>query len=308
MDISVVVPMHNESEGMEEFFSRVVPVLDSLTGKWEIICVDDGSRDDTHRRLLDYHERDRRIKTISFSRNFGKEAATTAGLDFAGGKVMIPIDADLQDPPELIPAMFEKWKEGYMVVLATRSSRDEDSWFKRETATGFYKIMSRMSEIEIPRNTGDFRLMDRQVVEVLKLLPEKTRFMKGLFAWLGFPTATVYFERPSRFAGKTNWNYMKLWSFALDGIFSFSSVPLKVWTYIGVFFSVLSLFYGMYVTVKTMIFGIDVPGYASIMTAVLFLGGIQLISLGIMGEYIGRIYKETKNRPIYVVHRKTGFN
>lgn len=306
-DISLVAPMYNESEGIDAFFETVIPILDRLTQHWEIICVNDGSRDTTLQQLQDHHAREPRIKVINFSRNFGKEAGTTAGIDFSRGKAVIPIDADLQDPPELIAEMVEKWKEGYQVVLATRKARQEDTWFKRSSALMFYRLISAMSEIDIPKNTGDFRLMDRQVVDAIKLLPEKTRFMKGIFAWLGFRTTTIYFDRPQRFAGETSWNYWKLWRFALDGIFAFTTLPLQVWTYLGAFISFLSFIYAFVLILQTLIQGVDVPGYASTMVSILFLGGIQLISLGIIGEYIGRIYKEVKGRPIYIVQDTHGF-
>ncbi len=303
---SIIIPMKNESAGLETLFNRLFPILEPL-GKYEIICIDDGSTDNTLEILRGQSLSNSAIKVLSMSRNFGKEAALTAGLDACKGDIAIPIDADLQDPPEMIPEMIAKWKEGFKVVLATRKSRDE-SWLKRKSAGAFYDIMGRVGTVKIPKNTGDFRLMDRVVVEAIKQLPERTRFMKGLFAWAGFPTTTIYFDRPQRFAGKSNWNYWKLWSFALDGIFSFTTFPLKIWTYIGMFISFLSLIYGTALIIKTLLRGIDVPGYASLMTVVLFLGGIQLMSLGIMGEYIGRIYRETKQRPLYIIKEKIGLD
>lgn len=306
-EISLIAPMYNESAGLDKFFQTVTPILDELSQHWEIICVNDGSKDDTLARLRDYHARDPRIKIINFSRNFGKEAGTTAGIDFSRGQAVIPIDADLQDPPELIREMVAKWREGYKVVLATRNARREDTWFKRNSALMFYRLISAMSEVDIPKNTGDFRLMDRQVVDVLKQLPEKTRFMKGIFAWLGFPTTTIYFDRPQRFAGETSWNYWKLWRFALDGIFAFTTLPLQVWTYLGAFFSLGSFVYAAVLILRTLLYGVEVPGYASTMVSILFLGGIQLVSLGIIGEYVGRIYKEVKGRPIYIVQESLGF-
>ena len=302
--ISIIVPMKNESSGLDALFSRLIPILEPLS-KFEVICIDDGSTDNTLELLRQRSLADGRIKVLSLSRNFGKEAALTAGLIHANGDAVIPIDADLQDPPELIPELVAKWREGFKVVLATRKSRNE-GWLKRKSAEGFYNIMSRVSTVKIPKNTGDFRLMDRQVVEVIKLLPERTRFMKGLFAWAGFPTTTVYFDRPERFAGATNWNYWKLWSFALDGIFSFTTFPLKIWTYIGVIMSFLAFIYGSGLVIRTLIYGRDTPGYASIMVVMLFLGGIQLISLGIIGEYVGRIYKEAKQRPLYIIKEQIG--
>lgn len=306
-EISLVAPMYNESEGLDQFFAKVIPILEKIGPAWEIICVNDGSRDDTLAKLIAHHQRDPRIKVINFSRNFGKEAGTTAGIDFSRGQAVIPIDADLQDPPELILTMVEKWREGYKVVLATRSERKEDTWLKRHSALMFYRLISAMSEVHIPKNTGDFRLMDRQVVDTLKQLPEKTRFMKGIFAWLGFPTTTIYFERPARFAGQTSWNYWKLWRFALDGIFAFTTLPLQVWTYLGAGISLLSFLYATLLIFRTLLHGVEVPGYASTMVVILFLGGIQLISLGIIGEYVGRIYKEVKGRPIYIVAETYGF-
>ncbi len=307
--ISIIIPMKNESAGVEILFSRLEPILDSLAktgGKWEIICVNDGSNDNTLEILRAKSLVNPRVKVLSLSRNFGKEAALTAGLEYAKGDVVVPLDADLQDPPELIPEMVSQWKNGFKVVLATRKTRNE-SWMKRKSAGAFYNIMGRFSTVRIPKNTGDFRLIDRQVVEAVKLLPERTRFMKGLFAWAGFKTTTIYFDRPARFAGTTNWNYWKLWKFALDGIFSFSTFPLKIWTYIGVIISLISFLYGSFLIIRTLLYGSDVPGYASLMTVILFLGGIQLISLGIIGEYIGRIYRETKHRPLYVIEEKIGF-
>ena len=303
--ISIIVPMHNEEAGIPEFFSRITPILQS-TGEYEIICVNDGSTDNTALLLAERAAADARIKVINFSRNFGKEAALTAGLDYANGAAVIPIDADLQDPPELIPELIAKWHEGFKVVLATRKTRDE-SWLKRKSATLFYKLISRLSNVRIPKNTGDFRLMDRQVVDSIKNLPERTRFMKGLFAWAGFSTTTIYYDRPQRFAGKTSWNYIKLWSFALDGIFAFSTKPLKIWTYLGGVISLFAFVFGAIILLKTLIYGSDLPGYASIMVVILFLGGIQLVSLGIIGEYVGRIYRETKLRPLYIIESKKGF-
>lgn len=305
--ISLVAPMYNESEMIDEFFKQIKPILNQVSQNWEIVCVNDGSKDDTLEKLLVHHKEDSRIKIVNFSRNFGKEAGTTAGIDFTTGHAVIPIDADLQDPPELILEMVEKWREGFKVVLATRTERKEDTWLKRTSALTFYNLISSMSDIKIPKNTGDYRLMDRQVVDALKQLPEKTRFMKGIFAWLGFPTTSIYFERPQRFAGETSWSFWKLWKFALDGIFSFTTIPLQIWTYLGAMFSFIAFLYGSFLTFRTLSFGVDVPGYTSIMVAILFLGGVQLISLGIIGEYVGRIYTETKNRPTYIVYQAIGF-
>ena len=272
-----------------------------------MICVDDGSRDQTLEYLIDYHNRYPEIKVISLSRNFGKDIALTAGLENAQGKAIIPIDADLQDPPELIEQLVAKWREGYDVVSGKRRSRQGESWVKKTTANAFYRIISRISSVPIPRDTGDFRLLDRRVVEAIKTMPERTRFMKGLFAWVGFKQTYVLYDRPNRIQGTTKWNYWKLWNFALDGITSFSLVPLKVWSYLGVVLSLLAFTYGSFLIIRTIILGIDVPGYASLMVTILFIGGVQLITLGILGEYLGRIYEETKQRPLYLIRERYGF-
>lgn len=304
--LSIIVPVYNESLTLAPFFEAMLPVLASITEAWEIICVNDGSSDDTLLRLEAFHGQDARIRIVSFSRNFGKEAALSAGLDYAMGQAVIPMDADLQDPPAVILEMVAKWQEGYKVVIATRLTRKGESWVKRYTAYAFYKVLAIISKTPIPANTGDFRLMDRQVVEAVKLLPERTRFMKGLLAWVGFSTYQLYYDRQPRVCGTTKWNYVKLFSFALDGIFSFTTIPLKVWTYLGLAISSISFFYAMFLIIRTLLYGVDVPGYSSIMVAILFMGGIQLVSLGIIGEYIGRIFKETKHRPLYIVEKKIG--
>jgi glycosyltransferase involved in cell wall biosynthesis len=299
--ISIILPCHNEEQSLDAFFERIQPILHDIDNDWEIVCINDGSQDKTLEILKSYSNEDARIKVINFARNFGKEAAMTAGIDKCNGQVVIPIDADLQDPPELIANMVELWREGYDVVLATRNSRKGESWIKKTTAAAFYKIIGKMANIDIPANTGDYRLMDRKVVESIKALTERNRFMKGLFAWSGFKTTTIYFDRDERYAGNTSWNYWKLWQFALDGIFSFTTMPLKIWTYIGGLISLSSFIYAIILIAKTMVYGTDVPGYASLMVVMLFIGGIQLISLGVMGEYIARIYRETKARPTYII-------
>lgn len=304
--LSIIVPMHNEEQSMDAFFETLLPILKSLKITWEIIAINDGSCDNTYAMLNAYHKKEARIKALHLSRNFGKEAAMTAGLAHATGKAVIPIDADLQDPPDMIPQMIVQWKEGYKVVLATRKSRGLEHWTKRLIVKGFYKTIGKLSSVKIPENTGDFRLMDRVVVDVINQMPERTRFMKGIFAWPGFSTTTLYFDRHDRIKGSSKWSYLKLWQHAIDGIASFTTAPLKIWTYIGSIISLLSFAYALMIIIKTLILGIDVPGYASIMTAVLFMGGIQLISIGVLGEYIARIFKETKQRPLYVVAEKTG--
>lgn len=305
-ELSIIVPMFNEADGLDALFSRLMPCLRKVTEAFEVVCVNDGSRDATLVKLREYAAKEPRIKVVSFSRNFGKELALTAGIDHSKGRAVVPIDADLQDPPELIEEMVKIWREGTPVVLATRESRPGDSWLKRKTAEWFYTFMRKVSTVPIPPNTGDFRLMDRKVVDSIVKLRERTRFMKGIFAWVGYPSKTIYYTRPARAEGRSRFNLRGLWRFALDGIFSFTTVPLRVWTYIGAFISLISFVYAIYVVIKTLILGVDVPGYPSLMVVVLFMGGIQLISLGIIGEYVGRIYKETKNRPLYVVHETIG--
>ena len=308
VELSVVVPLYNEEANINYLMERLLIVFDTLNTTYEIVCVNDGSRDNTLKLLVEYHERNPAIKVVNLSRNFGKEIALTAGIDYATGAAIIPIDADLQDPPELIAQLVAKWREGYDVVYATRRSRSGESWLKRFTANSFYKTITKMSPVHIPPNTGDFRLLDRRVVEAIKQLPERTRFMKGLFAWVGYKQTSILFDREPRFGGKTTWNYWKLWNFALDGITSFSLFPLKIWSYIGLVVSLISLLYASFLIMRTLILGIDVPGYASLMVAVLFFGGIQLITLGIIGEYLGRVYEEVKRRPLYFVRESYGFN
>lgn len=307
IELSLLVPCYNEEKNLEFLFQRLESVLKPLGITYEIICINDGSKDNTWQCLLKYHHQNPAIKIVNLSRNFGKEAAVTAGLDLAQGMAVIPIDADLQDPPELITQFIEKWREGYDVVYAVRKSRYGESWLKKFTANNFYRIISKISSVAIPADTGDYRLLDRQVVEVLKKMPERNRFMKGLFSWVGFKQTAVYFDRLPRNEGKSSFNYWKLWNFALDGITSFSSIPLKIWGYCGIFISSISLIYGLFLVLKTLISGIDVPGYASTIVIILFLGGIQLITLGVMGEYIARIYEEVKARPVYLVRESYGF-
>lgn len=306
--LSVVAPMYNEADGIALFASRVVPILESITKDWEIICINDGSRDATHAALKEWHAREPRVRVLSLSRNFGKESALTAGLHHATGAAVIPIDADLQDPPELIGEMVTKWREGYKVVLATRRTRGSDSALKKFSALLYYRLLARVVDISIPQNTGDFRLMDRQVVEVVKLLPECTRFMKGLFAWVGFSTTTIYFDRAPRAVGEAKQGVRALWRLAKDGIFSFTTLPLQLVTWLGISISAVAFMYAGWLIMRTLIFGVDVPGYASIMAAVLCMGGIQLVCLGIFGEYLGRVYKEAKQRPVYIVEEKTGIS
>ena len=305
--ISVVVPFHNEARGVDAFYAALSAALDGVRGhRFEIVCVEDGSGDDTLASLVALTERDSRIRVLELSRNFGKEAALTAGIDASRGDAVVPIDADLQDPPSLIGLLVEEWQRGADVVLARRTDRSSDSFLKRQTAALFYWVHNRLSKVQIPPNVGDFRLLDRSVVDVLKRLPERQRFMKGLFAWIGFRTATVDYVRAPRKDGRSRFSGWTLWNFALEGITSFSTVPLRVWTYVGGVGALLTLLYAAFIVVRTLVLGIEVPGYASLLVAVLFLGSLQLLSVGLLGEYIGRVYLETKQRPIYIVRREFG--
>jgi polyisoprenyl-phosphate glycosyltransferase len=303
--VSLVVPCYNESEVIERFYSHITPVFSALPNvRFEVVCVDDGSRDDTLVKLLAMVDRDPRFRVVELSRNFGKEAALTAGIEHARGDAVIPMDADLQDPPELIHQLIAAWRDGAEVVLARRIDRESDSVLKRRTAALFYRLHNRLSSTQIPEDVGDFRLMDRIVIEALGRLPEKQRFMKGLFAWVGFKTVVVDYARGARAAGNTKFSGWKLWNLAIEGITSFSSAPLRIWTYIGSVGAVLTFIYAAYIVVRTLVRGVDVPGYASLLVAVLFIGSLQLIGVGVLGEYIGRIYLETKARPTYLVRRQ----
>lgn len=305
-ELSIVVPMYNEQEMVPILIQRLTEVLDGQGTRFEILCVNDGSRDGTAQALAAANARDARVRAINLSRNFGKETALTAGLDHAVGSAVIPMDADLQDPPELIAELLAKWREGFDVVCAIRRRRTSDSWVKRHTANAFYSVMSRLSGVDMPPEAGDFRLMDRRVVDALLGLRERNRFMKGLFAWVGFRRTEVYYDRPERVAGKTKFNYWKLWNLALDGITGFSTLPLRMAGYLGALVAVASLVYGSYLVVRTLTSGVDVPGYASLMVAVLFMSGVQLIVLGTIGEYLGRVYGETKQRPLYLIDTMVG--
>ncbi|MBU6504608.1 MAG: glycosyltransferase family 2 protein [Betaproteobacteria bacterium] len=304
--LSLIIPMHNEAPNVASCYERIRTILDPLGESWELLCVNDGSRDDTLARLLALREQDPRVTVIDLSRNFGKEAALTAGLDQARGDAVIPMDADLQDPPELIPELLARWREGFDVVLAVRSSRTSDSLFKRGTARFFYRFINRMSEVQIPEDAGDFRLMSRAVVDALKLLPERRRFMKGLFAWVGFRTTEVHYDRPPRAAGETKFNAWRLWNFALEGITSFSHLPLKVASYFGMAVSFFAFLYAIKIVIDTLVYGNPVKGYPSLMVAILFFSGVQLVAIGVIGEYLGRLYEESKQRPVYLIRKRYG--
>ncbi len=302
--LSLVIPIFNESETVQLFLEKVNQVFENRQPvSIEFLFVNDGSTDSTLEVLLARQWQDSRIKILDLSRNFGKEAALTAGLHAAKGDVIVPIDVDLQDPPELILEMIEKWREGYEVVLGRRINRESDTWAKRAAAKWFYKIHNKIADPKLPENVGDFRLMDRCVVEALKELPESRRFMKGLFAWVGFRTTYVDYVRPERIAGTTKFNGWKLWNFALEGMTSFSTDPLRIWTYLGFFVSLISFIFAIFIAIRVIINGVDVPGYASLMVAVTFLGGLQLIGIGVIGEYLGRTYVESKRRPIFLIRQ-----
>ncbi len=305
--ISIVTPFFNEQDATTAYYRGVCDALAKVQDcDFEIVCVDDGSKDDTLNRLIALSESDPRVQVIELSRNFGKEAALTAGLEAAQGDAVVPIDADLQDPPELIPAMIEAWRDGAEIVLARRVDRSSDSFLKRKTAALFYRVHNQLSAVQIPENVGDFRLMDRVVVDAVRQLPEQQRFMKGLFAWVGFKTVSLDYARKPRAAGTTKFSGIRLWNLALEGITSFSSIPLRVWSYVGLAFALVTMMYAGAILFATLVYGVVVPGYASLLVFILFFGSVQLISVGVLGEYIGRIYMETKSRPLFLVRRRYG--
>jgi polyisoprenyl-phosphate glycosyltransferase len=299
--LSLIVPVFNEEESIDIFLTAVEPFLDKAGLRFEIVFVNDGSRDETLGHLLDCCGRDKRIRIVNLSRNFGKEAALTAGIDHASGDILIPMDIDLQDPPELIAPFIERWREGYDIVYGVRSARETDTVAKRVSAGWFYWAFNSMSPVPIPANAGDFRLVDKRAAEVLRQLPERNRFMKGLFAWVGFNAVGVAYERPARAAGASKFNLWRLWNFALDGVVSFSTVPLRASFYGGLAIATVAVLYALFIIGRVLIFGIDTPGYASLLIVVLSMGAIQLVSIGIIGEYLGRLFLEVKGRPIYVV-------
>lgn len=300
--------MHNEAASLDLLFQRLDASLGSLGVALEIVCIDDGSSDDTHARMTARAASDPRIRLVGLSRNFGKEAALTAGLDLASGDMVVPLDADLQDPPELVAEFVALWEQGYDVVYGVRADRSTDTRAKRWTAGAFYRLFNVVAQQRIPASTGDFRLMDRAVVEALKALPERNRFMKGLFAWVGFRQVGVPYVRPSRAAGESSWPYRSLFRFALDGMTSFSTAPLRIWTYVGAGAAVVALLAALAIIVRVLVAGRDVPGYASLMVVILFAFALQMVALGILGEYIGRMYQEVKGRPIYVIRDRIGFD
>jgi glycosyltransferase involved in cell wall biosynthesis len=305
--LSLIIPMHNEGTALDLLFERLDAVLPRLSIDVELVCVDDGSTDETLDLLAVRAAADPRVKVLALSRNFGKEAALTAGLEAATGTVLVPLDADLQDPPELMADFLALWEQGYDVVYGVRTDRSSDTPFKRGAAALFYRLFNAISHQSIPASTGDFRLMDRSVVEALKQLPERNRFMKGLFSWVGFRQVGVPYARPARSAGDTSWRTGSLIRLALDGLTAFSTAPLRVWTIIGGVSAVGALLYAAILIVRVLVVGRDVPGYASLMVALLFAFAIQMMAFGVLGEYVGRLYEEVKGRPIYIVQKRIGF-
>lgn len=301
MKISLVVPVFNEEEAIPIFYQEVKKQLPSVQYDLEILFIDDGSKDNSLQIVDALASADKQVVSLPLTRNFGKEAALFAGLDNATGDVIIPIDVDLQDPIEVIPLMLTKWEEGADIVLAKRADRSSDSHLKRKTADWFYRLHNKISSPRIEENVGDFRLMSRSVVESIKQMPERNLFMKGVLSWVGGTVEVLEYVREERIAGKSKFNGWKLWNLAIEGITSFSTFPLRVWTYIGFIVAALSLIYGGWMMIDTLIWGNPVKGYTSIMVSMLFLGGVQLIGIGVLGEYIGRIYIETKKRPRYIV-------
>ena len=310
VEFTLIIPVKDEEEAIGPCLARVIPVLeaidDPVSKSFEILFVDDGSVDKTLEVIRQANARDPRVRAISLSRNFGKEAALTAGLDSARGMGVVPLDVDLQDPPEALPKMIAQWRAGFDVVYGVRDNRETDSLPKRLTADLYYRVHNCHSDDKIPEHAGDFRLLDRKVVEVIRQMPERNRFMKGLFAWAGFSQAAVSYHREERRVGRTKFNYWKLWTLAIDGITSASTVPLRVWSYLGALVALGALAFSAFIIIRTLTTGIVVPGYASLMVAILFLGGLQLLSLGVLGEYVGRILTETKGRPLYVVREVIG--
>ena len=305
--LSLVVPCYNEAAGLASFWARATDALDALGLPAEAVFVDDGSRDETFAVLSALASRDPRVRVVALSRNFGKEVALAAGLDHARGEAVVPIDADLQHPPEILTQLVARWREGHDVVIALRRDRATESWPRRITGDLFHRLFARLSAAPAPRGAGDFRLMARPVVDALRRMPERIRYMKGMYAWVGFRTTTVEYDVEARASGRSRFGYVRLARLALDGVVSFSALPLRALSVLGALFALLAIAYGGWLVVRTILHGVDVPGYASLMVIVLFLGGVQLLSLGVIGEYLGRMYDEVKGRPLYLVRARLGF-
>ena len=306
--LSLIVPIYNEADTVQQFLNRVLPILHATAQEFEIIFVNDGSSDNTLEYLVEMCESRREVKALNLSRNFGKEVALSAGIEHAQGNAIVLLDVDLQDPPELIPELVARWREGFDNVIAVRNDRRAEGWLKRTWAALFYWVLGHVSDTRIPPNAGDFRLLDESVASALRQMPERTRFMKGLYAWVGFRTAQVEYTRSERVAGQSKYRFRRLWHLAMDGIFSFSTVPLRIWTWLGFTAALIAGIYGSFIIGRTLLFGVDVPGYASLLVAVLFLSGLNMIGLGILGEYLGRIFVEVKQRPMYLVASRIGFD
>lgn len=304
--LTIVAPLYNESAVLDSFCQRLLPVLDQLQEQTRVLFVDDGSQDGSWQLVMRLAASDSRIGGLRLSRNFGKEAALTAGLDHVRQGAAIVIDTDLQDPPELIPQLVEQWAQGYDVVYATRRNRLGETWLKKTTALGFYRVMARLSDLSVPQNTGDFRLLSRRALDALQQLRERQRYMKGLFSWIGFRQTAVQFDRDPRIGGRSKWNYWRLLKLAVEGITSFSTAPLQLATWVGLGSAALAFVYGSWVLGRALLFGDVVRGYPSLMVVILFLGGVQLLALGVIGEYLGRNYAETKQRPLYFVDASIG--
>jgi len=306
MRLSVVVPCHNEAGNVGPLAAQLLPVLAGLTDDFEVIFIDDGSRDDTAARVRVLAAGEPRVRLLRFARNFGKEAALTAGLDHASGDAVILMDADLQHPPAMLPRLVEAWQGGADMVIAARSNRDTDSWLRRVFTLTFYRLFNLLSEVEVTPQSGDFRLLDRRAVTALQALPERGRFMKGLYALVGLETVTTPYVHAGRHDGRSRFGLRRLWRFAVDGLTSFTSAPLRVWAYVGFVLALSAGLYALYLVLRTVVLGVDVPGYASLATMILFFSGVQLVGLGVLGEYLGRVYAEAKQRPLYIISDAVG--
>jgi glycosyltransferase involved in cell wall biosynthesis len=307
-ELSIILPFHNESDGIHRLFQRLYPVIGQLGASCEIICIDDGSTDRTFDALFHEREKDHRIKVVRMARNFGKEAALTCGLQLARGKAAVTMDSDLQHSPETIFDMVSKWREGADLVYAVRRNRNTDGPLRRLFSRAFYAVFRRIAEVKIPEGAGDFCLLDRKVIDAVNALPERSRFMKGMVAWVGFRQEVVPFNVAPRAGGSSHWNFFRLLRFAFDGLSAFSTLPLRIWTWGGATVSLLAIAYGLYLILHTLVSGVDVPGYASVMVGILLLGGLQLLSLGMIGEYLARVFTEVKARPLYFVAERIGFD
>ncbi|MFV9474423.1 glycosyltransferase family 2 protein [Advenella sp. RU8] len=299
--LSIVIPVYNERQMLPLLFPRLASILDPLGVTYELVMVDDGSRDGSGNFLAERAVRDEHLKLVRLSRNFGKEAALSAGLAYAGGQAIIIMDADLQDPPELIPQMLQAWKEGADVVTMKRRSREGETWFKKFSAHGFYRLLNRISDVDIPEDTGDFRLLSRKAVNAMSQLGERNRYMKGLFAWIGLPTKVIEYDRQPRAAGASKWDYPGLMGLAFEGITSFSVAPLRLTMVAGILTALMGILFALWIVAKTMMLGEPVQGYPSLISMITFLGGVQLISIGLLGEYVGKTYFEAKQRPVYLI-------